>query len=345
MLAAVMKAVDYYAGLLRVSAANPGNDHRLGANEAPPAIISMFLGDQLTAVVEHIIAGNEDSVPSDSIMRVGVSTLPFIRRDATDRNRTSPFAFTGDKFEFRMVPSSGCIADANTVLNTITADVLARFADELEGAQDFDAALRALIRREMTAHQRIIFNGNGYTDEWVAEAARRGLPNIASMVDAIPELVKPDAIALFERHGVYTEKELRARADVSYELYSKTINIEALTMIDMAGKDIIPAVVRYTTELAASVAAVETAGGDASVQKELLTRVSVLLAQAHRALDALRECQRKAAGMTGAKQAHYFHETVCPAMDVLRAPVDHLEMICDSTIWPMPTYGDLLFNV
>ena len=345
MLAAVMKAVDDYAGLLRVSAANPGNDHRLGANEAPPAIISMFLGDQLTAVVEHIIAGNEDSVPSDSIMRVGVSTLPFIRRDATDRNRTSPFAFTGDKFEFRMVPSSGCIADANTVLNTITADVLARFADELEGAQDFDAALRALIRREMTAHQRIIFNGNGYTDEWVAEAARRGLPNIASMVDAIPELVKPDAIALFERHGVYTEKELRARADVSYELYSKTINIEALTMIDMAGKDVLPAVIRFTTELGASVAAVETAGGDASVQKELLTRVSVLLAQAHRALDALRECQRKAAGMTGAKQAHYFHETVCPAMDVLRAPVDHLEMICDSAVWPMPTYGELLFNV
>ncbi|MCI6373698.1 MAG: glutamine synthetase III [Clostridiales bacterium] len=345
MLAAVMKAVDDYSGLLRVSAANPGNDHRLGANEAPPAIISMFLGDQLTAVVEHIIAGNEESVPSTSIMRVGVSTLPFIRRDATDRNRTSPFAFTGNKFEFRMVPSSGCIADANTVLNTITADVLAQFADELEGAQDLREALRTLIRREMKAHQRIIFNGNGYTDEWLAEAARRGLPNIASMVDAIPELVKPDAVALFERHGVYTEKELRARADVSYELYSKTINIEALTMIDMAGKDIIPAVVRYTTELAASVAAVETAGGDASVQKELLTRVSVLLAQAHRALDALRECQRKAAGMTGAKQAHYFHETVCPAMDVLRAPVDHLEMICDSTIWPMPTYGDLLYNV
>ena len=345
MLAAVMKAVDDYAGLLRVSAANPGNDHRLGANEAPPAIISMFLGDQLTAVVEHIISGNEESVPSASIMKVGVSTLPFIRRDATDRNRTSPFAFTGNKFEFRMVPSSGCIADANTVLNTITADVLAQFADELEGAQDLREALRTLIRREMTAHQRIIFNGNGYTDEWVAEAARRGLPNIASMVDAIPELVKPDAVALFERHGVYTEKELRARADVSYELYSKTINIEALTMIDMAGKDIIPAVIRYTTELGASVAAVETAGGDASVQKELLTRVSVLLNQAHRALDALRECQRKAMSMTGVKQAHYFHETVCPAMDVLRAPIDHLEMICDSAVWPMPTYGDLLFNV
>ena len=345
MLAAVMKAVDEHAGLLRMSASNPGNDHRLGANEAPPAIISMFLGEQLTAVVEHIIAGSEDSVPSMSIMKVGVSTLPLIRRDATDRNRTSPFAFTGNKFEFRMVPASGCIADANTVLNTIVADALCGFADELEQAQDFDAALRSLIRREMTAHQRIIFNGNGYTDEWVAEAARRGLPNIRSMVEAIPELVEPDAIALFERHGVYTEKELRARADVSYELYSKTINIEALTMIDMAGKDIIPAVIRYTTQLAASVAAVETAGGDASVQKELLTRVTVLLKQASSALSELRVCQQKGAAMSGAAQAHYEHDKVCQAMEVLRAPVDHLEMICDSAIWPMPVYGDLLFNV
>ena len=197
VLAAMMKAVDEHAGLLRMSAANPGNDHRLGANEAPPAIISMFLGDQLTAVVDHIIRGSDESVPSASIMRVGVSTLPFIRRDATDRNRTSPFAFTGNKFEFRMVPSSGCIADANTVLNTIAAEAFQAFADELEKAEDFEFALNALIRREMTAHQRIIFNGNGYTDEWVAEATRRGLPNLRSMVDAVPELVKPASIALF----------------------------------------------------------------------------------------------------------------------------------------------------
>ena len=225
VLAAMMKAVDEHAGLLRMSAANPGNDHRLGANEAPPAIISMFLGDQLTAVVDHIIRGSEETVPSASIMRVGVSTLPFIRRDATDRNRTSPFAFTGNKFEFRMVPSSGCIADANTVLNTIAAEAFGAFADELEKAKDFEAALHALIRREMTAHQRIIFNGNGYTDEWVAEATRRGLPNLRSMVDAVPELVKPASVALFAHQGVFTEKELRARADVSYELYAKTINI------------------------------------------------------------------------------------------------------------------------
>ena len=345
VLAAMMKAVDEHAGLLRMSAANPGNDHRLGANEAPPAIISMFLGDQLTAVVDHIIRGSEETVPSASIMRVGVSTLPFIRRDATDRNRTSPFAFTGNKFEFRMLPSSGCIADANTVLNTIAAEAFGAFADELEKAEDFEAALHALIRREMTAHQRIIFNGNGYTDEWVAEATRRGLPNLRSMVDAVPELVKPASVALFAHQGVFTEKELRARADVSYELYAKTINIEALTMIDMAGKDIVPAVVRYTGELARAAREVESLGVDASVQKELLTRVNVLLRQAGDALADLRVKQEKAAALTGAEQARYAHDVICPAMEVLRAPVDHLEMIVDGRLWPMPTYGDLLFNV
>ena len=345
VLAAMMKAVDEHAGLLRMSAANPGNDHRLGANEAPPAIISMFLGDQLTAVVDHIIRGSEETVPSASIMRVGVSTLPFIRRDATDRNRTSPFAFTGNKFEFRMVPSSGCIADANTVLNTIAAEAFGAFADELEKAEDFETALHALIRREMTAHQRIIFNGNGYTDEWVAEATRRGLPNLRSMVDAVPELVKPASVALFAHQGVFTEKELRARADVSYELYAKTINIEALMMIDMAGKDIVPAVVRYTGELARAAREVESLGVDASVQKELLTRVNVLLRQAGDALADLRAKQEKAAALTGAEQARYAHDVICPAMEVLRAPVDHLEMIVDGRLWPMPTYGDLLFNV
>ena len=345
MLAAMMKAVDEHAGLLRMSASNPGNDHRLGGHEAPPAVISMFLGEQLTAIVEHIIEGNDENVPSVSNMKVGVSTLPVIRRDATDRNRTSPFAFTGNKFEFRMTPSSGCIADANTVLNTITADALSQFADELEQAEDFESALHELIRREMTGHQRIIFNGNGYTDEWLAEAARRGLPNIRSMVDAIPELVAPDSVALFERHGVYTEKELRARADVSYEIYAKTINIEALTMIDMTGKEIIPAVIRYTKELADAAMAVSSMGVDASVQKEMLMRVNVLLKQTNAALFDLRERQAKAASLTGEMQARAYYEEVCPAMEVLRAPVDHLEMIVDSRLWPMPTYGDLMFNV
>ena len=336
VLTAMMKAVDEHAGLLRMSAANPGNDHRLGANEAPPAIISMFLGDQLTAVVDHIIRGSDESVPSASIMRVGVSTLPFIRRDATDRNRTSPFAFTGNKFEFRMVPSSGCIADANTVLNTIAAEALESFADELEKAENFETALPALIRREMTAHQRIIFNGNGYTDEWVAEATRRGLPNLKSMVDAVPELVKPASVALFAHQGVFTEKELRARADVSYELYAKTINIEALTMIDMAGKDIVPAVVEYSGKLAWSVNQATQAGMDASVQRELLARVNVLLRQTSDALADLRAKQEKAAALSGQEQARYAHDVICPAMDVLRAPVDHLEMIVDGRLWPMP---------
>jgi len=345
MLAAVMKAVDEHAGLLRMSASNPGNDHRLGGHEAPPAIISMFLGEPLTNIVEHIIAGNEENVPMVSNMKVGVSTLPVIRRDAGDRNRTSPFAFTGNKFEFRMTPSSGCIADANTVLNTIVADALCRFADELEGAEDFDAALHALIRREMSTHQRIIFNGNGYTDEWVSEAARRGLPNIRSMVDAIPELTDPDSVALFERHGVYTEKELVARADVSYELYAKTVNIEALTMIDMAGKDIIPAVIRYTKELAEAASLVEGLGMDASVQKEQLMRVSVLLRQANAALADLRYKQSRCVNLTGCEQARAYHDEVCPAMEVLRAPIDHLEMIVDSRVWPMPAYDELMFNV
>ena len=345
VLAAMMKAVDEHAGLLRMSAANPGNDHRLGANEAPPAIISMFLGDQLTAVVDHIIRGSEETVPSASIMRVGVSTLPFIRRDATDRNRTSPFAFTGNKFEFRMVPSSGCIADANTVLNTIAAEAFGAFADELEKAEDFEAALHALIRREMTAHQRIIFNGNGYTDEWVAEATRRGLPNLRSMVDAVPELVKPASIALFAHQGVFTEKELRARADVSFELYAKTINIEALTMIDMAGKDIVPAVAEYGGKLAWSANQAMQAGMDVSVQREMLARVNVLLRQTSDALADLRAKQEKMAALSGQEQARYAHDVICPAMEVLRAPVDHLEMIVDGRLWPMPTYGDLLFNV
>ena len=345
MLAAMMKAVDENAGLLRMSAAVPGNDHRLGAQEAPPAIISMFIGEQLTAIVEHIIAGNEESVPTGSVMKVGVSTLPEIRRDATDRNRTSPFAFTGNKFEFRMVPSSGCIADANTVLNTITADALKSFADELEGAEDFEEALKQLIRREMTAHQRILFNGNGYTDEWVREAERRGLPNIVGMVDAIPELTKKESVDLFERHGVYTEKELVARADVSYELYSKTINIEALTMIDMAGKDIVPAVIRFTTEVAQSVQALESVGGDSEVQRELLENLTALLKEARTALADLRAKQARAVELSGKEQARFYYEAVCPAMQSLRGPIDRLEMMVSGDLWPIPTYDELLFNV
>ena len=345
----VMAAVYRHNGLLKASIMSATNAHRLGANEAPPAIISTFLGAQISAVLEKLEASRSDAAITFSAKNMfkmsGISHIPTLMLDNTDRNRTSPFAFTGNKFEFRMVPSSGCIADANTVLNTIAAEAFGAFADELEKAEDFEAALHALIRREMTAHQRIIFNGNGYTDEWVAEATRRGLPNLRSMVDAVPELVKPASVALFAHQGVFTEKELRARADVSYELYAKTINIEALTMIDMAGKDIVPAVVRYTGELARAAREVESLGVDASVQKELLTRVNVLLRQAGDALADLRVKQEKAAALTGAEQARYAHDVICPAMEVLRAPVDHLEMIVDGRLWPMPTYGDLLFNV
>ena len=318
-LCAVIQAVDDYQDMLRISVASAANDHRLGANEAPPAIVSMYVGDEIEEILNAIIDETAYCGKERQLMKIGVHALPRFPKDATDRNRTSPFAFTGNKFEFRMVPSSGCIADANTVLNTIAAEAFGAFADELEKAEDFETALHALIRREMTAHQRIIFNGNGYTDEWVAEATRRGLPNLRSMVDAVPELVKPASVALFAHQGVFTEKELRARADVSYELYAKTINIEALTMIDMAGKDIVPAVVRYTGELARAAREVESLGVDASVQKELLTRVNVLLRQAGDALADLRVKQEKAAALTGAEQARYAHDVICPAMEVLRS--------------------------
>ena len=344
-LTAVLKAVDDYAGLLRLSASTAGNDHRLGGNEAPPAIISVFLGDQLTAVVRQLIEDSDECVPSSQVMNVGVSTLPHIRRDATDRNRTSPFAFTGNKFEFRMVPSSACIADANTVLCTITADALGAFADELEGSADMEQAMRRLIRRELTAHQRIIFNGNGYTEAWVAEAARRGLPHIRTMVDAIPEYINPDTVALFGRHGVYTEKELTARADIAWEIYAKVINIEALTMIDMAGKDILPAAMRYTGELARTVNELTAAGVEPAAQKEMLERANILLRQASRALSELKEKQRQAASLTGAARAKAYRDEVIPAMTVLRAPVDHLEMMCPADLWPVPGYGEMLFNV
>ena len=344
-LAAVLKAVDEHAPLLRLSAATPGNDHRLGGAEAPPAIVSVFLGDQLTAIAERIIRGSEERLPDSAPLNVGVQTLPHIHRDATDRNRTSPFAFTGNKFEFRMVPASACIADANTVLCTIVADALMGFADELEAESDPAAAIPALIRRELTAHQRIIFNGNGYTDEWVAEAARRGLPNVATMVDAIPEYTSPATVELFRRQGVYTEKELQARADVAWEQYAKTVNIEALTMIDMAGKDILPAVVRYAGELAQAANAMRDAGEDPAVAKDLLSRVNILMGQAWRALSDLREKQRRASALSGADRARYCRDELIPAMTVLRAPADNLEMIVRGDLWPMPGYGELLFNV
>ena len=344
-LAAFIKGVDEYQEMLRCCVSYPGNDHRLGGNEAPPAIISVFLGDELTAILDSIISGQEYVDKAKRKLAIGVDTLPEIPQDTTDRNRTSPLAFTGNKFEFRMLGSSQSIASPNVVLNTIMAQELEEFADILEQSNDFQTDLQNLLHDTFKAHQRIIFNGNGYTDEWVAEATRRGLPNLRSMVDAVPELVKPASIALFAHQGVFTEKELRARADVSFELYAKTINIEALTMIDMAGKDIVPAVAEYGGKLAWSANQAMQAGMDVSVQREMLARVNVLLRQTSDALADLRAKQEKMAALSGQEQARYAHDVICPAMEVLRAPVDHLEMIVDGRLWPMPTYGDLLFNV
>lgn len=349
VLAAILKAVDEHADLLRLSAANPGNDHRLGANEAPPAIISVFLGEQLEDVISQLIeTGEAKSSKQGGKLNTGVHTLPELKKDATDRNRTSPFAFTGNKFEFRMVASSMSIAGANTVLNTIVADTLCEMADELEKADDFELAVHDLIKKTFTEHQRIVFNGNGYSDEWVEEAARRGLPNIKSMVEAIPALETDKAIKLFEKHKVFSKCELLSRAEIQYEAYAKAINIEAKTMVSMASKKYIPAVIKYTKNLADSINAVKSACADAdvSVQVELLKETSSLLAKAQKALVALEKVIVEAeAKAEGKEVAVFFREVVVPAMAELRAPIDALEVIVDKEVWPVPTYGDLLFEV
>lgn len=348
-LSAVLKAVDENAELLRLSASVPGNDHRLGANEAPPAILSVFVGEQLEDVLLQLIeTGEATRSKQGGRLNTGVHTLPELRRDATDRNRTSPFAFTGNKFEFRMVASSMSIAGANTILNTIVADVLEGMADELEKADDFDMAVHDMIKKTVTEHQRIIFNGNGYSDAWVEEAGRRGLPNLKSMVDAIPSLVMEKTIQLFERQHVLNEAELKSRAEINYELYSKALNIEAKTMILMASTKYIPAVIRYTKVLADSINSVKAAVPDAdvSVQAELLTQTSALLAGAKTALTVLKGYVAEAAEKeSGRETAEYFKEVVFPAMGELRRPIDELEMLVDKELWPVPTYGDLLFEV
>mgnify|MGYP005925317217 CR=1 FL=1 len=349
VLACIIKAVDIHADLLRESASNVGNDHRLGANEAPPAIISIFLGEQLEDVIDQLCdTGEATHSKQGGTLKTGVDILPDFDKDATDRNRTSPFAFTGNKFEFRMVGSSDSIASANTVLNTIIAEAFKEAADKLEKADNFDMAVHDMIKETLAAHKRVVFNGNGYSDEWVAEAERRGLPNIKSMVDAIPALITDKAVKLFEEFGVFTKTELESRVEVEYEGYAKAINIEAKTMIDMAGKQIIPAVIKYTTALAASISAVKSAcpEADVSTQTELLLETSDLLAETKLALAKLTEITEKSAAMDGGKdQAVAYHEEVVPAMAALRTPVDKLEMLVDKDLWPMPSYGDLIFEV
>ena len=349
VLACVMKAVDIHADLLRESSAVPGNDHRLGAAEAPPAIISMFLGEQLEDVIDQLCStGLAAHSIQGGVLKTGVTTLMDFDKDATDRNRTSPFAFTGNKFEFRMVGSSDSVSSPNVVLNTIVAEAFKEAADELEQSDDFDMAVHDMIKRLFADHRRIVFSGNGYSKEWVEEAKRRGLPNLQAGIDSVSSLVTDKAIHLFESFGVYTKAELESRAEIEYEAYAKTINIEAKTMIDMAGKQIIPAVIRYTTQLAGSLAAVQNAcpEADVSVQKELLLETSDLLSEMKTSLAALTEETEKAAAMTVQKdRAYACHDKVTKAMEALRRPADRLEMIVDKELWPFPSYGDLLFEV
>ena len=348
VLTCILKAVDIHADLLRESAADVGNDHRLGGNEAPPAVISVFLGEQLEDVLEQLIStGTATHSKKGSKLETGVKTLPDFMKDATDRNRTSPFAFTGNKFEFRMVGARDSISSCNVVLNTITAQAFKEACDRLEAAPDFSLAVHDLIKEYATEHQRIVFNGNGYAPEWEEEAKRRGLLNLPSMVDAIPALTTEKAVDLFESFHVFTRAELESRAEIQYEIYAKAVNIEARTMTDIATKQIIPAVIKYTTVLADSINKVRAVGAiDVSVQMDLLTQCSQLLRGTDVAMNKLSEVTLRIPEIPeGRERAVYCRETIVPAMEALRRPVDELEMLVDKEMWPMPSYGDLIFEV
>ena len=348
VLTCILKAVDTHADLLRESAADDGNDQRLGGNEAPPAVISVFLGEQLGDVLDQLIStGTATHSKKGSLLETGVKTLPDFMKDATDRNRTSPFAFTGNKFEFRMVGSRDSISECNVVLNTIAAEAFKEACDRLEAAEDFDMAVHDLIKEYAIDHQRIVFNGNGYAPECAEEAKRRGLPNLPSMVDAIPALTTPKAVKLFEEFHVFTKTELESRAEIQYEIYAKAVNIEAKTMIDIATKQIIPAVIKYTTVLAGSINAVKAAGPiDVSVQMDLLEKCTALLKDTNSAMNRLSKVVAKVPEIPeGRERAVYCKDEVCKAMTELRTPVDELEMLVDKEMWPMPSYGDLIFEV
>ena len=334
VLSCIIKAVDVHADLLRQSASDVGNDHRLGANEAPPAIISVFLGEQLEDVVDQLVeTGAAKNVKKGGMLMTGVKTLPDFEKDATDRNRTSPFAFTGNRFEFRMVGSADSIASPNTALNTIVAEAFSDAADELEKANDFELAVHDLIKKNFAEHQRIIFNGDGYSDIWVKEAERRGLPNIKSSIEAADALTTDAGVRLYERFGIFTKKELESRQEIIYETYAKSINIEALTLIDMAGRQIIPAVIKYSRMLADTVNSVKAAGGDVSVEAGQLKEISERLVRMQSALDSLRTEEKKAAAVKDPReQAFYYKDNVTAAMDELRTPADELEMLVDKDL-------------
>ncbi len=346
-LAAVLEAVDNHPELLRMSAACPGNDHRLGALEAPPAIISVYLGDQLGDLVEQIIENGEAKTsPKRRLYRAGCSVIPEFKMDATDRNRTSPFAFTGNKFEFRMVGSTQSVAQPMMVLNTIVAEALSDFADVLEKADDFEAAAKKLVVDKLREHKRIIFNGNGYSQEWVEESARRGLPNIPTMVDAIPYLATEENIRMFEKHGVLSEVEMKSREVVLYESYAKQINLEALTMIEMSRREIVPAVMRYEGSIAATVKDLKAIGVSADAQVELAKTIDDKLQSLILATNKLEKLTIKAKDYehNPCAWATYFRDEVFSFFDQVRTPADELEKLVDADIWPLPTYEEMLFE-
>ncbi len=343
-LCAVVRAVDKYAVLLRASVANPGNEHRLGANEAPPAIVSIFLGEQLTDIFRQLADGGAKTSKQGGQLRLGISTLPPLPKDSTDRNRTSPFAFTGNKFEFRMVGSSQSTAGPTFVINTMVADSLMEIADDLEKAQDVRAAAEKILLKTATEHARIIFNGDNYSQDWVSEAEKRGLPNIRSTVDSLKTIVEPEHIALFERHRVLSESELRARTEVLLENYSKTINIEAGTMLSMARRQILPAAVRYAARLAEAVNSIVASGTKADTQKKMLDKVSELIDSLSNAVEALGQAIDTAHDAHGSlRHAQTYRDRVIPAMQTTRQYADALEQIVDAEIWPLPTYAQMLF--
>ena len=346
-LVAVIKAIDEYQDLLRISVSSAGNDHRLGANEAPPAVVSMFLGDELQAILEALESGKSYDGSEKKTMEIGVHVLPSFPKDTTDRNRTSPFAFTGNKFEFRMLGSAQSISDPNIVLNTIVAEELKQFADELENAKDFTKSLNDLIRKTIKEHKKIIFNGNGYSDEWIAEAEKRGLLNYKTTVDALPHFVDKKNVELFTSHNVFTETEMRSRLEILYETYSKTINIEALTMIDMMKKQIIPAVSDYTAFLAGNIAAKKAVSEsiNTDAESELLTKLSDELSELYKKEKVLEEAEAKENSVDAYETAVYYRDKVFVAMQDLRETVDKIEPDVASDFWPVPTYSELLFRV
>ncbi len=346
-LCAVIKAVDEHQDLLRISVASAGNDHRLGANEAPPAIISMFLGDELTGILEAIEEGAAYTKKETTEMEIGVKVLPHFPKDTTDRNRTSPFAFTGNKFEFRSLGSTFSIAGPNIVLNTAVADELMLFADELEKADDFRTALAELLQRTIHEHKRIVFNGDNYAPEWVNEAEKRGLLNLRTTPDALPYFIKPKNIAMFARHGVFTETEMKSRYEILMENYAKVVNIEAQTMLDMAARDILPAALDNVAELTDILMKKKTLGLTAKAETALCAKISGLTDSLVEKIDALQaaECGAKANAASAPEEAVAYRDTVIPAMNELRAVADELEMCVAKKYWPFPTYGDMLFSV